>query len=290
MRRTAFVGHADCSRHDTGWRHPDHQGRLPAIVRAVYRDMLVLHDHLLEMSGEPAREADLLRVHGTGYLDEVKAAVARAAAAGSPVEGPGGTMVSGASWEAALAAAGTVLTGTRAVLEGKVESAFCLARPEGRGAGPEGGSRFALVDNVAVAAAYAAGRTEAPVLVIDWAAAPAAWGRLSALSDAGVRIAAPGTPAANEDALTASVEEALEGRDASLFLLAASFEDLAGDTVGAGERTAVDLHRLTGRVRELAAERAGGRLVSALEGGYEMAVVAPAVVHHLRALADLPPP
>ncbi|HEU4562374.1 MAG TPA: hypothetical protein VFS20_31380, partial [Longimicrobium sp.] len=60
--KVAYVSHEDCSRHDTGWNHPDHQGRMPAIARAVYRDMLTLFDPLLELSATPASAEDLALV------------------------------------------------------------------------------------------------------------------------------------------------------------------------------------------------------------------------------------
>ena len=51
------VSHESCSLHDTGWSHPDHQGRLPALTRAVYRDMVALYEPLLQVEGVPATEA-----------------------------------------------------------------------------------------------------------------------------------------------------------------------------------------------------------------------------------------
>ncbi|HEX9108430.1 MAG TPA: hypothetical protein VF832_14400, partial [Longimicrobiales bacterium] len=60
---TALVLHPDCARHDTGWRHAEHQGRLPAAVQAVYEDTPALLPHMLQREGVPARVKDLTRVH-----------------------------------------------------------------------------------------------------------------------------------------------------------------------------------------------------------------------------------
>src|SRR5215213_5952298 len=67
VKVTAYVSHEDCSRHDTGWSHPDHQGRLPAVTRAVYRDMVALYEPLLQVEALPATEPQLLRVHTRRY-------------------------------------------------------------------------------------------------------------------------------------------------------------------------------------------------------------------------------
>src|SRR5205085_1537322 len=123
----------DCSRHDTGWNHPDHQGRLPAVTRAVYRDMVALFDPLLQIEGMPAAEAELLRVHTRRYVDDVRRTAIAAAAEGRPLE-LGGVPVSGASWDAALAAAGCAVTAADVVLRGDVRNAFAPSRPPGRGA------------------------------------------------------------------------------------------------------------------------------------------------------------
>ncbi|MEJ2679756.1 MAG: hypothetical protein P8174_11905, partial [Gemmatimonadota bacterium] len=68
---TALVSHPDCALHDTGWRHPEHQGRLPAIVRALARDTPALLEHVLQEEAPHASEADLLRVHTAAHVERV---------------------------------------------------------------------------------------------------------------------------------------------------------------------------------------------------------------------------
>lgn len=171
---TAFVGHHDCSRHDTGWKHPDHQGRLPALVRAVYRDMLTLHEHLVEVEARHASEEELLLVHTPEYVARVRELSARADSAGESIPVGEETVVSGATWEAALAAAGAALTGVETVLSGAARAAFCAVRPPGSDAGPSSWCRFSIFNNVAIAALAARERRpEGGVLVVEWAASPA---------------------------------------------------------------------------------------------------------------------
>ncbi|HEX8243476.1 MAG TPA: hypothetical protein VF541_08275, partial [Longimicrobium sp.] len=153
MKVTAYVSHEDCSRHDTGWNHPDHQGRLPAVTRAVYRDMPALFEPLLQVQGVPASEADLLRVHTRRYMDDVRRTAIAAAAEGRPLE-LGGVPVSGASWDAALAAAGCAVTAADVVLRGEARNAFAAARPPGRGARADDAGEHSLFNNAAIAARH----------------------------------------------------------------------------------------------------------------------------------------
>ncbi|HEX8829770.1 MAG TPA: hypothetical protein VF705_01305, partial [Longimicrobium sp.] len=91
---TAFVSHEDVPRHDTGWSHPDHQGRIPAIARAVYKDMLTLFEPMLELSAVPATDEDLRLVHSAEYVRRVREA---AGGAGAQVAELDGVRLSGAS-------------------------------------------------------------------------------------------------------------------------------------------------------------------------------------------------
>ncbi|HEX6909381.1 MAG TPA: hypothetical protein VF142_03250, partial [Longimicrobium sp.] len=150
---TAFVSHEDASRHDTGWNHPDHQGRLPAIVRAVQRDMVALWEPLRQMEAVPATEADLLLVHTPAYVARVRGRALESAREERTLE-LGGVPVSGASWDAALASVGAALTAVDAVLDGSVRNAFALARPPGRGAAADAPGEFSLFNTVAIAARH----------------------------------------------------------------------------------------------------------------------------------------
>jgi len=311
---TAFVSHEDTPRHDTGWNHPDHQGRIPAIARAVYKDMLTLFEPLLELSATPATDEDLLLVHTPEHVARVREAAARA---GSHVVELDGVRLSGASDEAARASVGGALTALEAVLAGDVRNAFVLARPPGRDALADSAAGFSLYNTVAIAARHLRERNGAErVLVVSWGSRAATHLRQTLADAPWVRMvdihAHPQTfPAPQHDAPSATpgdvplppgsdgavfaraLDDALEAlvSDAApeFVLLSAGFDILAGDPLGSLAVDPREVHDITRVLREWADAHAGGRLVSVLEGGYDAANTARAVVQHLRALIGLPP-
>lgn len=297
---TAFVSHADCSRHDPGWKHPDHQGRLPALVRAVYRDMLTLHDHLLQVEGRPATAAELRRVHSRDYIEAVRAAAAQAQSTATTQHLPGGAAVSAASWDAALAAAGVAVRGVEVVLAGEAANAFCATRPPGRDAARDAAGPFALFNNAAVAARAALTHPAVQrVLILDTAAVPGT-GTTDLFADepavrVGVLHASITLPtAADGEQIIAPLRRLLSesgrgGFAPDLILWSLGFDMLRTNPAGGPALEPADYHRLTRHVRSFAEHACGGRLVALLEHGWAAADTGAAVVQHLRALAGLPP-
>lgn len=187
---TAYVTHSDCSRHDTGWAHPEHQGRLAAVSRAVYRDMLTLFDELREVEAVPATEEDLQLAHEARYVGRVRAAAAAAARAGETLPFEGDVRVSGATWDAVRAAAGAGITAVDAVLRAEVGNAFCAVRPPGNQAGIAGPGGFGIFNTVAIAARHLRERRGLDrVLIVEWGAAAGRGTAEIAARDPGVRFA-----------------------------------------------------------------------------------------------------
>ena len=317
MKTTAFVSHEDCSRHDTGWSHPDHQGRLPAIVRAVQRDMVALWEPVLQLEAAPATDEDLFLIHTPEHVARVRDVASDAARSEETLE-LDGVPVSGASWEAARASAGAALTAVDAVLAGEARNAFALSRPPGAGAWADGPGGFGLFNNVAIAARHLRERhAAARVLVVSWGVRPPlALARLLA-DDEGIGLISihqhplsfptPDPSAADHpevagaalspgsggeefaEALLAALAAVPPAESPDFVLLAAGFDILDADPVGQLAVEPHEVHAITLALRQWADERAGGRLVSVLEGGYAAAETARAVVQHLHALAGLPP-
>jgi acetoin utilization deacetylase AcuC-like enzyme len=318
--RVALVTHRDCGRHDTGWGHPEHMGRLPAIVQALYRDTPVLIDLVLQHEATPATEEQLLRVHAPALVEQVRAASAAATEAGSIVRLEADTVVSAASWDAALAAAGCAIDAVALVLSGTARAALALARPPGHHATPDRAMGFCLFNNVAVAARAAqVEHGVARVLIIDWDVHHGNGTQDIFYEDGSVHFLSlhqhphyPGTGAAAERGAAAgagatlnvpvaahtppadylrlfddAIGRAFQESRPELVLVSAGYDCLAGDPLGGLLLEPGDIHAMTRRVMEHAAATAGGRVVLVLEGGYAPPRVGEAVRASMRALCGL---
>ena len=323
---TGFFLHPSAVLHDTGWGHPEHQGRLRAVAAAVKNDAAALGDRVEygEPDSEPgsASEEALARVHSPELLKTVRRAVAEAEERGRPVgvAGDADTMVSGASWEAAAGSAGAGLDAVRAVAKGRFRNAFVATRPPGHHATPHRAMGFCLVNNVAVAAADLRARGHADrMLIVDWDVHHGNGTQDVFYDDPSVFFVSlhqhphyPGTGAAAEtgrgrgEGFTLNVPlpaatprdrymrlfaQALE-TSASRFepdfvLASAGFDVLAGDPLGGQLLEPEDLHVATSMLMEVADRFCGGRLAVFLEGGYDPARTGQGCVATLRALAGL---
>jgi acetoin utilization deacetylase AcuC-like enzyme len=319
MAGTALVMHEACGRHDTGWAHPEHQGRLPAILHAIYQETPALLDYVEQVEATLATEEDVLRVHTREYLEQLRRASAMAMESGRIVGLDAETMMSPASWEAAFAAAGCVLTAARLVLNGDVPTAFALARPPGHHATQDVAMGFCLLNNVAIAARWLRTQGVDRILIIDWDvhhgngtqdifyADPSVYylslhqhplypgtghpderGAGAALNtNRNVRIGAgtagPQYLALFQDALEATLAEF----SPDFVLVSAGFDCLRGDPLGGLDLEPAHLHQLTAGLLQRVAP-ATTRVVHTLEGGYNPPRVGNGVVSVLRALAGLP--
>jgi acetoin utilization deacetylase AcuC-like enzyme len=231
------------------------------------------------------------------------------------------TLVSPASWEAALAAAGCVITATRLVLEGSVPTAFALSRPPGHHATDDVAMGFCLLNNVAIAARWARAQGVNRIMIVDWDVHHGNGTQDIFYADPSVYYLSlhqhplyPGTGYPEERGIgaalgtnrnvqvmagtagpeylrlfRAAVDAALAEFTPELVLVSAGFDVLRGDPLGGLHLEPADLHAATRHLMDRSAGPAGGRLVFALEGGYTPDRVGLAVVDVLRALVDLPP-
>jgi len=307
----AYISHPDCGRHDTGWEHPEHVGRLRAIPRALRWDEQLFHalDH------REARHADggeLALAHDPAYVEQVR----RVAAEGGGRLDPD-TVASEGSWDAATAAAGAVLDGVDLAMSGVLARSFCAVRPPGHHALRDRAMGFCLFGNVAIAAHYARARHGADrVLIVDWDVHHGNGTQALVQDEPAIHFVSmhqwpwyPGTGAADDrgphrsvwnvpmphsrppeeyvDALLRAVDAATTGFTPDLVLVSAGFDCLKGDPLGGFTLEMEHVDRLTREMTSRADQWCAGRVVSALEGGYAPERVAEASVVHMRALAGL---
>lgn len=318
---TGFYLHPASPLHDTGWGHPEHQGRLRSLASTVGRDLLTLHGHVEQMAHGTATEDDLLRVHTPAHISRVRAACEAAVASGGIESIDADTKVSSASWEAATGSAGTAIAAVRAVAEGEIGNAFVATRPPGHHATPTTPMGFCLFNNVAVAARWLQDNGHARnVLIVDWdvhhgngtqdafyedptvfflslhqwphypgtgAAEETGTGDGAGTT---MNVALPGgTPAAAYRArFDTALDDVLARFDPDFILVSAGFDCLAGDPLGDFLLEPSDLYAMNRRLADVAADRCDGRIVAFLEGGYDPSRLGAGTVSVIRALAGLP--
>lgn len=318
-----FYLHPASPLHDTGWGHPEHQGRLRTLTSMVGRDLVALHGHVEHHEGVDGSVEDLLRVHTQPHVDAVRAACARAEEKQAIVDLDADTKVSSASWAAAVGSAGTTIQAVQAVAEGRLRTAFVATRPPGHHATPDRAMGFCLFNNVAVAVRWlqAHGHAER-VLVVDWDVHHGNGTQEVFYEDPSVFYLSlhawphyPGTGAAEErgegegvgttlnvplpagtprDAYRRQFTEALQAAKRrftpDFVLVSAGFDAMAGDPLGGLLLETPDLYAMTAEIVDLAGDLCDGRVVTALEGGYDPQSLGRGAVSVIRALAGLESP
>lgn len=307
--RVAFISHADCGRHDTGWNHPEHVGRLRAITRALrdYPDLFATVDHV---EGRHASREELAIAHDASYVASIESF---AKAGGAQLDND--TSMSSGSWDAATAGAGCVLDAVDRAMSGTNLRSFCAVRPPGHHALRNRAMGFCLFGNVAIAAHYARSKHSAQrILIVDWDVHHGNGTQALVENEPDIRFVSmhqwpwyPGTGAADDhgphrsvwnipmppglsprdyvEALEKGIDSATSGFVPDLILISAGFDSLAGDPLGGFTLEIEHFESLTRSLVKRAESLCGGRLVSALEGGYAPDRVGAACVAHLDALA-----
>jgi acetoin utilization deacetylase AcuC-like enzyme len=304
----AYISHSDCGRHDTGWGHPEHVGRLRAIPRALRDDAELFHA-LTHVEGRHATPDELALAHDPAYVRHIQQF---AVAGGGRLDGD--TVASEGSWEAATASAGCVLDGVDMAFDGRASRSFSAVRPPGHHALASRAMGFCLFGNIALAAHYARTRHGiGRVLIADWDVHHGNGTQALVEREPDIHVVSmhqwpwyPGTGAAEDrgphhtvwnvpmpggqpreryvQAWTRAIDSATDGWQPDLVLISAGFDSLNGDPLGAFTLEIEDFVSMTRDLVARAEAWCGGRVVSALEGGYAPDRMAAAAVGHMRAL------
>lgn len=304
----AFISHADCGRHDTGWGHPEHVGRLRAVTRAL-RDRPELFGAIEHHEGRHATAQEIALAHDPIYIRQVESLVA---SGGGALDAD--TVASEGSWAAAIAAVGCLLDGVDMALDGRATHSFSAVRPPGHHALRDRAMGFCVFANVAIAAHYARRRHNLDrVLIVDWDVHHGNGTQALIEPDPGIHFVSmhqwpwyPGSGASDDhgngnvwnvplpaglpaqryvDELEHAIDQATEGFTPDLVLISAGFDSLRGDPLGGFTLELDDVSALTHFLTDRADQWCGGRVVSALEGGYAPDRVAEGVVTMLAVLA-----
>jgi acetoin utilization deacetylase AcuC-like enzyme len=313
MPMTGFAYTDTYLKHQTGTGHPERPERLTAVVNRLKQDDLLPGLVLL-----PPRAASLewiTAVHTPAYAERVRQLCHDGAAYVDSADTP----VSRESYEVALQAVGGVLAATDAVMTGKVRNAFCLVRPPGHHALKDRAMGFCLFNNVAIAARYLQKSHHlARVLIVDWDVhhgngtqaafydddtvfyfsvhqSPLYPGTGSAAERGegkgqGFTLNVPLPAGSGDEAYKKVFEEKLKpAADAfkpDFVLVSAGFDAAQNDLLGRMKVTPDGYATLTRLVKAIARQHCQGRLVSLLEGGYNLESLAVSVEAHLHALRE----
>jgi acetoin utilization deacetylase AcuC-like enzyme len=297
----ALYTHRAMLDHRTGGRHPESPDRLSAVLGALEGE------NLDRRGAERISRADLERVHSTAFIDAIVAA--------SPSVGlqslDADTLMSPGSLEAAERAAGAVTQAVRATLAGEHDRAFCAVRPPGHHAEPDSAMGFCLFSNVAIAARAALAEGISRIAIVDFDVHHGNGTQAAFESDPAVLFASvhqapfyPGTGDPSEtgvgNIVNATVaanaprevwrkafESLMTRVDAhrpDLILISAGFDAHARDPLANQNLEATDYAWATRSIVETARSRSGGRVVSSLEGGYDLEALGQSALAHVRAL------
>jgi acetoin utilization deacetylase AcuC-like enzyme len=312
MRRTGFVYSDGYLKHKTKF-HPESPKRLTAIVD--YLGQKELLPDLVSIQPYPATKDQVALVHDPNYIDSIR----DSCMLGTRML-DADTQISAESYEIALLAAGGVLAGVDALMQGQVDNVFCAVRPPGHHALPDRAMGFCLFNNVAIAARYAQQKYGIDkVLIIDWDVHHGNGTFDIFERDPSVFYFSihqfphyPGTGMADETGMDKGkgtslhvpllggqgdkeytavfkhklVPAALEFKP-GLILISAGFDAHQSDPLSSINITSRGFGKLTKIVCRLADETCSGRIVSVLEGGYNLSALAESVYEHIRELQGL---
>lgn len=300
----AYISHQDCQLHDMGQHHPERPARLGAITDRLIASGLDMALH--HYSAPLAEREQLLAAHDAAYIDQIYTA--------GPDDGlnwlDGDTAMNRHTLQAALRAAGAVVMGVDLVMEGKAQKVFCGVRPPGHHAEQCRAMGFCFFNNVVVGAYHAINRYGLErVAIVDFDVHhgngsedivsgdervlfcstfqhpfyPYSGADSSATNIINTPLAAGAGSSAFREAVEHYWLPRLESFAPQLVLVSAGFDAHQADDMGGLNLVDADYAWVTRRICAQAERSARGRVVSSLEGGYELHALARSVEAHLKA-------
>jgi acetoin utilization deacetylase AcuC-like enzyme len=300
--------HAVCLQHDPGPGHAESPARLRAVLKALDQDRFAIVDRV---EAPRVTREQLLRVHTADHVDRILSITPD----NGTVRLDEDTLMSPASAEAGLRAAGALVAAVDAVMAGSANRAFCAVRPPGHHATPDTAMGFCLFNNVAVAAAHAlAAHGLKRVAIADFDVHHGNGTQDIFEHEPRVLFMSshqsplyPGTGSPEEKGAGNIVNAPLSPGDGSyefrelwdgvllprlhafkpqLLLISAGFDAHRNDPLADIRLQTEDYAWITERLVDIARTHADGRVVSTLEGGYDLSALAASVSAHVSALLE----
>jgi acetoin utilization deacetylase AcuC-like enzyme len=317
VNKTGYFSHPDCWKHEMGAGHPECPERLSAI-----EDRLLISgvgDALERREAPQASITDIELAHGRMHVAALRGltdGLQEEIAAGGPTHAQidPDTSINVHTWDAALRAAGAAIAATDAVMAGEMENAFCSVRPPGHHACRDKAMGFCFLNNVAIAARYALERHglkrvaivdfdvhhgngtenivagDQRILMVSFFQHPF-YPEGGSRSNASNLVNLP-VPAYTKGHQVRELIEShwlprLEAYKPEMVFISAGFDAHRADDMGQMGLVEADYAWITHRIKDVAQRYAQGRIVSCLEGGYNLDALALSVEAHIRVLADI---
>ena len=317
MNKTGYFTHADCRRHEMGPGHPECPERLDAIEDRLLLtgviDALDRREAPLASTADIELAHDEMFVHSIrGMADELVEKIEAGGRAYAQIDPD--TSMNPHTWNAIRRGAGAVLAATDAVMAGEMENAFCAVRPPGHHACHNRAMGFCIFNNIAIAARYALERHGLKrVAVVDFDVHHGNGTEDILAGDERVLMVGifqspfyPGSgypPLASNmvnlpvpaytrgDVIRKMIEKEwmprLEAFQPEMIFISAGFDAHRDDDLGQLGLVEQDYSWITERLKDIAKKYSKGRIVSSLEGGYNLDALGRSVEAHVRALADI---
>lgn len=306
--QTAYISHADCLKHNMGTYHPECPQRLIAIENQLLTSGLM--EQLQRYEAPLATLEQLARAHSPAYIESIQATSPNSGLAYLDPD----TAMNPFTLNAALRAAGAAVLATDLVLTHQAKNAFCAVRPPGHHAESAHAMGFCLFNNVAIGAVHALKQYGLQrIAIADFDVHHGNGTEDIFLDDSRVMLCSTfqhpfypyrGTETINNKhiinvplaagcdgttfrkAITEHWLPALENFQPEMLFISAGFDGHADDDMAQFQLIDADFVWVTQQIIALAEKFAEGRIVSVLEGGYELNALGRCVTAHVKALSD----
>ncbi len=317
VNKTGYFTHPDCRKHEMGRGHPECPERLDAIEDRLLASGV---GNALERREAPlASLGDIELAHGRMFIASIRGlndALQDDLEAGGPrhAQIDPDTAMNTSTWDAILRGAGAALAATDAVMAGELENAFCAVRPPGHHACRDKAMGFCIFNNVAIAAKYALERHGLQrVAIVDFDVHhgngtedivagddrilmvsfyqhpfyPYGGSQSDATNLVNVPVPAYTKGPVVRDLIDTHWIPRLEAHKPEMIFFSAGFDAHKEDDLGQMGLVEQDYAWITSRIKDVARRHGKGRIVSCLEGGYNLSALGRSVEAHLRVLADV---